>query len=62
MRRAGLQTTPMAPLTRALPGGRGQTLVIHVPGSPKGAVESLTAVIPVLEHALALLRGDTKHE
>jgi molybdopterin adenylyltransferase len=62
MRRAGLESTPMAALTRGLAGVRGQTLVINVPGSPKGAVESLTAVIPVLEHALALLRGDTKHE
>jgi molybdopterin adenylyltransferase len=62
MRRAGLESTPMAALTRGLAGVRGQTLVINVPGSPKGAVESLTAVIPVLEHALALLRGETKHE
>ena len=62
MRRAGLESTPMAALTRGLAGVRGQTLVINVPGSPKGAVESLTAVMPVLEHALALLRGDTKHE
>jgi molybdopterin adenylyltransferase len=62
MRRAGLESTPMAALSRGLAGVRGQTLVINVPGSPKGAVESLTAVMPVLEHALALLRGDTKHE
>ncbi len=62
MRRAGLESTPMAALTRGLAGVRGQTLVINVPGSPKGAVESLEAVMPVLEHALALLRGDTKHE
>ena len=62
MRRVGLESTPMAALTRGLAGVRGHTLVINVPGSPKGAVESLTAVMPVLEHALALLRGDTKHE
>jgi molybdopterin adenylyltransferase len=62
MRRAGLESTPMAALSRGLAGVRGRTLVINVPGSPKGAVESLTAVMPVLEHALALLRGDTKHE
>ncbi len=61
MRRAGLETTPMAALTRGLAGVRGKTLVINVPGSPKGAMESLEAVVPVLEHALALLRGDTKH-
>ncbi len=61
MRRAGLESTPMAALTRGLAGVRGKTLVINVPGSPRGAMESLEAVIPVLEHALALLRGDTKH-
>jgi molybdopterin adenylyltransferase len=62
MRRAGLESTPMAALTRGLAGVRGKTLVINVPGSPRGAMESLEAVIPVLEHALALLRGETKHE
>ena len=62
MRRAGLETTPMAALTRGLAGVRGKTLVLNVPGSPRGAMESLEAVIPVLEHALALLRGETKHE
>ncbi len=62
MRRAGLETTPMAALTRGIAGVRGKTLVINVPGSPRGAMESLEAVIPVLEHALALLRGETKHE
>jgi molybdopterin adenylyltransferase len=62
MRRAGLESTPMAMLTRGVAGVRGRALVLNVPGSPKGAVESLEAVMPVLEHALALLRGDTKHE
>ena len=61
MRRAGLESTPMAALTRGLAGVRGHALVINVPGSPKGALESLEAVMPVLQHALALLRGDTKH-
>jgi molybdopterin adenylyltransferase len=61
IRKVGLESTPMAALTRGVAGVRGQTLVINVPGSPKGAVESLEAVMPVLEHALALLRGDTKH-
>lgn len=62
MRRAGLQSTPMAALTRGVAGVRGHTLVINMPGSPKGAIESLEAVIPVLDHALALLRGETSHQ
>ena len=62
MRRAGFERTPMAALSRGLAGVRGQALVLNVPGSPKGAVESMEAVMPVLEHALALLRGDTKHQ
>ena len=62
MRRAGLQSTPMAALTRGVAGVRGRALVINVPGSPKGAIESLEAVMPVLDHALALLRGETAHK
>lgn len=62
MRRAGLQSTPMAALTRGVAGVRGHALVINVPGSPRGAIESLEAVMPVLDHALALLRGETAHK
>ncbi len=61
MRRAGAEATPMAAISRAMAGVRGRTLVINLPGSPKGAVESLEAVMPVLDHALALLAGDTEH-
>jgi molybdopterin adenylyltransferase len=61
MRRAGEASTPMAAISRAMAGVRGTTLVINLPGSPKGAVESLEAVLPVLTHALALLGGDTEH-
>lgn len=62
MRRAGLQSTPMAALMRGVAGVRGHTLVINLPGSPKGAIESLEAVMPVLDHALGLLRGETAHK
>jgi molybdopterin biosynthesis enzyme MoaB len=51
----------MAALSRAMAGVRGHTLVINLPGSPKGATESLQAVMPVLNHALRLLAGDTEH-
>lgn len=61
MRRAGETSTPMAAISRAMAGVRGRALVINLPGSPKGAVESLEAVLPVLSHALALLAGDTEH-
>jgi len=61
MRRAGAASTPMAALSRGAAGVRGRTLVINVPGSPKGATESLEAVMPILPHALQLLHGDTAH-
>lgn len=61
MRRAGTASTPMAALSRAMAGVRGRSLIINVPGSVKGASESLEAVMPVLDHALRLLRGDTAH-
>lgn len=61
MRRAGAESTPMAALSRGIAGVRGRCLVLNLPGSPKGARESLDAVLPVLAHALALLQGDTEH-
>ncbi len=61
MRQQGLKSTPMAALSRGTVGVRGRTLIINVPGSPKGAVESIDAVLPALDHALRLLQGDTEH-
>ena len=61
MRRAGTAHTPMAALSRSLAGVRGRTLIINLPGSVKGASGSLEAVMPVLDHAIRLLHGDTAH-
>lgn len=57
----GLEATPMAALTRAKAGTVGKALVLNLPGSPKGAVENLEAVIDILPHALRLLSGDNRH-
>lgn len=57
----GLESTPMAALSRAGAGAIGSTLVINLPGSARGATESLGAVLDVIPHALDLLAGDTEH-
>jgi molybdopterin adenylyltransferase len=61
MRREGLKETPLAPMSRAVSGTLGTTLVVNVPGSPQAALTSLEAVLPLIRHALALLSGDTEH-
>jgi cyclic pyranopterin phosphate synthase len=57
MRAAGMTSTPMAALSRGVVGSRGRTLIANLPGSPSGATESLTALLPVLRHALEQLAG-----
>lgn len=57
MRATALTVTPMGMLSRALSGVADRTLIVNLPGSPKGAVENLMAVLPVLGHAVDQLRG-----
>jgi molybdenum cofactor synthesis domain-containing protein len=59
MRRAGLEKTPMAALSRAVAGSRRATLILNLPGSPTAVRESLEAVLPILPHAVELLAGRT---
>lgn len=61
MRQRGLEKTPMSSLSRSLGGVRGTCLILCVPGSVKGAVESLDAVLPILPHAIGQLHGRTGH-
>jgi len=58
MRFASALKTPHAMLSRAVAGIRGNTLIVNLPGSPKGAVENLEAVIAALPHAIAKIQGD----
>ncbi|HTY21579.1 MAG TPA: MogA/MoaB family molybdenum cofactor biosynthesis protein [Desulfomonilaceae bacterium] len=58
MRSASMSKTPHAMISRAVAGVRGKTLIINLPGSPKGAIENLEAVLPALKHAIDKIQGD----
>ncbi|MBP9011915.1 MAG: MogA/MoaB family molybdenum cofactor biosynthesis protein [Smithellaceae bacterium] len=58
MRYSGMMVTPHAMLSRAVAGVRGRSLIINLPGSPKGATENLAAVVPALAHAIGKIKGD----
>ena len=58
MRAKSLEKTPHAMISRAIAGIRGTTLIINLPGSPRGAIENLSAVWPAVPHAVAKIKGD----
>jgi len=61
MRAKGRESTPLATLSRSLAGTRGNVLIVNLPGSPRGAVESLDAIVELVPHVLDLLSGNTDH-
>jgi molybdopterin adenylyltransferase len=61
MRAKGLEQTRFAPLSRALAGSRGRTLIVNFPGSPKGALHSLNLIAALVPHTIQLLQGRTEH-
>ena len=60
MRAANIRKTPFAILSRAIAGIRGRTLIVNLPGSPKGAIENLEAVWTAIPHAVKKIQGDTR--
>jgi molybdenum cofactor synthesis domain-containing protein len=62
MRAGSLSVTPHAMLSRAVAGIRGKTLIVNLPGSPKGALENFRIIAPVLPHAVQLLENDSQAE
>lgn len=61
MRATGRKSTPLAVLSRSIAGTRGRVLIVNLPGSPRGAVESLDAIVELVPHVLDLLKGETEH-
>ena len=62
MRRETFGKTPMAMLSRGIAGTRNGTLIINLPGSPRGVVECFEVVRPILQHAIDQVMGETRHD
>jgi len=60
MRIASMKITPHAMISRAVTGIRGRSLIINLPGSPKGATENLAIVLPAIPHAIEKIKGDDR--
>ncbi len=60
MRRESMLKTPHAMISRAVAGIRGQTLIVNLPGSPKGVRENLAVILPALIHAIEKIKGDSR--
>ena len=58
LRRHGTESTPYAVLSRGLAGVRNKTLIVNLPGSPKGVEDSLKVLAPLVEHAVKLIRDE----
>jgi molybdenum cofactor synthesis domain-containing protein len=61
MRASGAEKNPYAWLSRGVAGLRGSTLIVNLPGSRRGAEESLSAILALLRHALDVVRGGQTH-
>ena len=62
MRSKGLEQTKFSVLSRAIVGSRKQSLIVNLPGSPKGALHSLSVIENLVPHVVELLAGKTQHE